>query len=74
MSSHSKASGHYIQGSKGEPHYWDEAHTLACDRQQDWYVDPRSGQMVATRYQHLRRGQCCSSGCRHCPYEEGELG
>ena len=24
--------------------------------------------MVFTAQYHLRRGSCCGSGCRHCPY------
>ena len=24
--------------------------------------------VVFTRSYHLRRGSCCGSGCRHCPY------
>ncbi len=24
--------------------------------------------MVFTAAYHLRRGYCCGSGCRHCPY------
>ena len=24
--------------------------------------------MVFTEAYHLRRGYCCRSGCRHCPY------
>jgi len=24
--------------------------------------------IVFTREFHLKRGQCCGSGCRHCPY------
>jgi hypothetical protein len=24
--------------------------------------------MVFTEAYHLRRGYCCNSGCRHCPY------
>jgi len=24
---------------------------------------------VFTRAYHLKRGFCCGSGCRHCPYE-----
>lgn len=27
--------------------------------------------IVFTALYHLRRGQCCESGCRHCPYDEG---
>ena len=28
--------------------------------------------MVFTARFHLRRGYCCESGCRHCPYREQE--
>ena len=27
--------------------------------------------VVFTARHHLRRGYCCESGCRHCPYGEG---
>jgi len=26
------------------------------------------GRWVFTRAYHLKRGSCCGSGCRHCPY------
>lgn len=26
--------------------------------------------MVFTAAYHLKRGYCCGSGCRHCPYRE----
>jgi hypothetical protein len=26
--------------------------------------------LVFTAVYHLRRGFCCNSGCRHCPYKE----
>jgi len=29
----------------------------------------QGGLMVFTRAYHLKRGYCCGSGCRHCPYE-----
>jgi len=32
----------------------------------DYYFE--NGLMVFTREYHLRRGYCCQSGCRHCPY------
>jgi hypothetical protein len=32
----------------------------------DFYFD--SGLMVFTAAYHLRRGYCCDSNCRHCPY------
>jgi len=33
----------------------------------DFYFDP-GGLLVFTAAYHLRRGYCCGSGCRHCPY------
>jgi hypothetical protein len=33
----------------------------------DFYFEP-GGMMVFTAAYHLRRGYCCGSGCRHCPY------
>lgn len=33
----------------------------------DFYFDDE-GRMVFTAAYHLRRGFCCGSGCRHCPY------
>ncbi|MDE1160463.1 MAG: DUF5522 domain-containing protein [Acidobacteriaceae bacterium] len=32
----------------------------------DFYME--NGFMVFTEQYHLRRGYCCNSGCRHCPY------
>ena len=28
--------------------------------------------LVFTAQYHLRRGSCCHSGCRHCPYGEAQ--
>ncbi len=36
-------------------------------RQPDYYVE--NGLLVYTATFHLKRGSCCGSGCRHCPYE-----
>lgn len=33
----------------------------------DFYFTPES-YVVWTEQYHLRRGSCCQSGCRHCPY------
>jgi hypothetical protein len=33
----------------------------------DAYVE--GGLLVYTAAYHLKRGYCCGSGCRHCPYE-----
>ena len=34
-----------------------------------YWVD---GKMIMTEHYHLRRGTCCGSGCRHCPYEKNK--
>ncbi len=34
---------------------------------QDHYLN-QEGLMVFTEGFHLRRGSCCGSGCRHCPF------
>jgi 2-iminoacetate synthase ThiH len=37
---------------------------------EDFY---REGEFVVfTARYHLRRGYCCESGCRHCPYRAAE--
>ncbi|TGE15289.1 hypothetical protein E5J99_12995 [Hymenobacter elongatus] len=33
----------------------------------DYYLSPE-GFMVFTEQYHLRRGFCCKSRCRHCPW------
>jgi len=33
----------------------------------DYYKTPE-GYIVFTEKYHLKRGYCCKSGCRHCPY------
>jgi hypothetical protein len=35
----------------------------------DFYFEA-GGLMVFTAAYHLRRGYCCGSNCRHCPYRE----
>lgn len=32
----------------------------------DFYQE--NGYIVFTAWHHLKRGSCCGSGCRHCPY------
>ena len=33
---------------------------------EDFYYE--NGLMVFTAAYHLKRGYCCNSGCRHCPF------
>jgi hypothetical protein len=35
---------------------------------EDYYTE--GGRMVFTEAYHLKRGYCCNSKCRHCPYRE----
>jgi hypothetical protein len=37
---------------------------------EDYYLE--GGNMVFTAAYHLKRGSCCGSGCRHCPYGEAQ--
>ena len=36
---------------------------------EDYYLTPE-GYIVFTEHYHLKRGYCCQSNCRHCPYKE----
>ena len=38
----------------------------------DYYLE--NGYWVFTEYFLLRRGHCCGSGCRHCPYRKRKNG
>lgn len=44
-------------------------HKEAIENGQDIYIDPETGFAVLTAEFLLKRGYCCGSGCRHCPYE-----
>jgi diphthamide synthase (EF-2-diphthine--ammonia ligase) len=45
-----------------------QAHDLACEQGELSYIDPETGYNVFTEIAHKKRGKCCGSGCRHCPY------
>jgi hypothetical protein len=34
---------------------------------EDFYYS-EEGFIVFTKQYHLKRGYCCQSGCKHCPY------
>lgn len=38
---------------------------------EDYYLS-EEGYIVFTEAYHLKRGYCCQSGCRHCPYGFGK--
>jgi hypothetical protein len=35
---------------------------------EDYYLE--GANIVFTAAYHLKRGYCCGSGCRHCPYRD----
>lgn len=37
---------------------------------EDYYME--GPYLVFTAAYHLKRGYCCGSGCRHCPYRDGD--
>ncbi|OZC12086.1 hypothetical protein X798_00605 [Onchocerca flexuosa] len=45
------------------------AHLKAIRERRLSYKDPKEGFLVMTVSQHLLRGKCCGSGCRHCPFQ-----
>jgi hypothetical protein len=47
------------------------AHVTAIREGHPGYLDPVTGLYVQTAAEHARRGTCCESGCRHCPYFDG---
>jgi hypothetical protein len=44
-----------------------ETQRVIGDRATDFYEDA-GGNTVFTAAYHLKRGNCCDNGCRHCPY------
>lgn len=42
-------------------------HPLPPLEEGDYYLSPE-GYSVFTEQYHLKRGYCCQSNCRHCPY------
>ena len=36
--------------------------------EKDYYLS-KDGYIVFTEDYHLKRGYCCKSACKHCPYE-----
>jgi len=43
------------------------AKRATCPDEADFYLD-ENGNTVFTAAYHLKRGNCCDNGCRHCPY------
>jgi cob(I)alamin adenosyltransferase len=48
----------------------EDLHRAAVKEGRETYVDPATGLTVFTALAHRRRGHCCGSKCRHCPYND----
>lgn len=48
------------------------AHDEAVRAGRPTYRDPDTGYLVFTSAELAARGECCGSGCRHCPYPPDE--
>jgi Family of unknown function (DUF5522)/Cobalamin adenosyltransferase len=46
----------------------EDLHANACRAGSTTYIDPETGFTCFTEIVHLKRGVCCGSQCRHCPY------
>jgi len=44
-------------------------HADSVARGLTYYKDPFTGLTVFTELFHKKRGSCCDSDCRHCPYK-----
>jgi hypothetical protein len=44
-------------------------HDAAVAAGEPGYLDPETGLFVLTAAYLKARGECCGSGCRHCPYD-----
>ena len=49
----------------------DAPHVETYVEGEDYYMD--GPYLVFTAQHHRKRGYCCNSGCRHCPYREDDL-
>ncbi|KAG0039248.1 hypothetical protein BGZ82_009094 [Podila clonocystis] len=57
-----------------EKEKWMEVHRLAVEGNRKMYIDPKTGYSVMTELLHKRRGYCCGNACRHCPYDNENVG
>ncbi|MGA2728784.1 MAG: DUF5522 domain-containing protein [Terracidiphilus sp.] len=54
---------------ENRPH---SSNALPALEPEDYYMD--GPLLVFTATYHLKRGYCCESGCRHCPYRDSQIG
>jgi PPK2 family polyphosphate:nucleotide phosphotransferase len=61
--------------ASSDPRYGEitERHAAALAAGEPAYLDPATGRSVFTAAFLASRGDCCASGCRHCPYVGAEV-
>ena len=50
-----------------KPDWIEELYIKEQFNKKDYYWE--NGLKVMTEQYHIKRGYCCNSGCRHCPYK-----
>lgn len=48
-----------------------EGKEFIFEQGRDYYLE--KGQIILTESYLMRRGKCCGSGCRHCPFDPSHL-
>lgn len=43
------------------------------DPEEYFYEDPETGNIVFTERYLVERGNCCGTGCKHCPYDPSDI-
>ncbi|KXN69421.1 hypothetical protein CONCODRAFT_18327 [Conidiobolus coronatus NRRL 28638] len=59
--------------TKEEPK-WKAVHDEKVKNGELHYEDPDTGYFVFTELSHKKRGYCCGSQCRHCPFDFENVG
>jgi hypothetical protein len=66
--SESRAAGSPNEQTTTEPGATERKLAPAPLEPEDFYYE--NGLIVFTAAYHLKRGYCCNSGCRHCPFAD----
>lgn len=46
-----------------------DLNTNILKESEDYYITPEGYKCFTANY-HLKRGYCCTNGCKHCPYKK----
>jgi hypothetical protein len=51
----------------------EDLHRIACENKESMFLNPETKMYTMTSYYLGSRGKCCTSGCKYCPYKNGNL-